>query len=83
MKSLLITLRKRWLAESPKLFKKITNIGVTMTTLGGSILAYEYIDSLADWLKESAKMLCSIGLPISLVSKITVKDTKEVEGSNN
>ncbi len=67
---------KRVKLESPDIFKKITNIGLTVGAVGGAILLAPV--SFPAIITTMAGYLVAIGGVASAVAKITVKDSDKL-----
>lgn len=73
-------IKDRLKAESPKLFKKITNGGMIIGAIGGAIMAVAsggillpaYIVTLSGY-------MVTAGVVAGAVSKLTIEDKKDVE----
>jgi len=67
-----LTLKERIKAKSPKLFKKITNICITVGAIGGALLLAPV--TLPAGIIALSGYLVTIGVVGGAVSKITVED---------
>jgi hypothetical protein len=66
---------KRWKAESPDLFKKILNLSLTLGGIGAVIIA----TPILAFALPVASTFITIGATGAVVSKFTVKNSKELE----
>jgi len=73
----------RWSAESPKFFKKLQNLGVTLTATGIAAtatpaIASAHIPAIVTTLGGYA---ITAGLTLGIISKLTVQDTNQLPKS--
>ena len=81
----LTLLYARWKSESPALFQKITNFGVTLVSVGMSMIAVPAIPNvtLPDWIAAIGKYMVIAGTCIGFVAKLTCQDPTKLDTSAN
>jgi hypothetical protein len=77
-KEFIETLWARWNTESPILFKRFTNFGISLIASGTSVLTFTSMNPLPDFtlptfMIEVAKGFLYIGAGITAISKLTVQ----------
>lgn len=72
-------LYKRFNFESPLFFKRLTDFGVLLGSIGGSILLSKMEYNYPEWLLILADRMVIVGAVTAIVAKFTVKDTSELE----
>jgi len=71
-----LTLAQRFAADTPTLFKKIDLIGVALIAIAGSLLA---VPGIPIWVSPT---LVGIGVTLTTISKLVVKDTSVLANPN-
>lgn len=79
MKNAIKMLGKRWVSESPKMFKWISNTCVTIGAVGTAIMASEYFANLPVYATTLAPHLIVVGVVGGAISKLTVKDPEKLQ----
>ena len=73
------TLIARWRAESPKIFKWISNMCVTIGATGTAIMASEYFANLPVYATTIAPHFVVVGVIGGAISKLTVKNPEKLQ----
>lgn len=70
----------RWQAESPKFFKKLQNLGVTLTATGVAATATPAIPSahIPEIIAKFGGYAITAGLSIGIISKLTCADPTQL-----
>lgn len=70
----------RWSAESPKLFKKLQNLGVTLTATGVAATASPSIPNahIPEIVTTLGGYAITAGLSIGIISKLTCTDPNQL-----
>lgn len=74
-------LSARWKAESPVIFKRITNLGASMVVAGGAVITPQIAVPnfhVPEIMTKVAGYLVTFGFGIGIVSKITCKDPSQL-----
>lgn len=81
--SLLSHMSARWASESPKLFKKITNIGVSCTAAGLAATATPSIPGLhiPAIVGTIGGYMLTAGFVTSVIAKLTCQDPDKIDNS--
>jgi hypothetical protein len=67
---------ERLQAETPSFFKRLRNLGISITATGTSIVV---IPGIPEVLKSHASTAIWVGAVIAAVSQLTVKDTNQLK----
>lgn len=77
-------LSARWSSESPQLFKKFQNFGVTLTATGVAATAVPTIPNahLPEIVTTLGGYAITAGLSISIISKLTCQDPAKLDNTD-
>jgi hypothetical protein len=74
-------LKTRWTAKTPKFWKKVRNIAITLGAIAGVILTAPV--SLPAAVITAAGYLATVGTVAATLSQLTVTDNKSIEDVDN